>query len=86
MVGMFIHFIAVIGVGLTFTLGFQFNPVAAFLAGAVPAMVCVFGNAWIIQALTLSSRSHGKAVSSDVKALISVATDGTNGPVAETQS
>lgn len=86
MVGMFIHFVAVIGVGLTFTLGFQFNPVAAILAGAVPAMVCVFGNAWIVQALALSLHSQGKAASSDVEALISVATDGVNGPVSETQS
>lgn len=86
MVGMFIHFGAVVGVGLTLTLSFQFNPVAAILAGAAPAMICVFGNAWIVQALTTSSGSSESPVSSESEGLISAVVDGTNGHVAETLS
>lgn len=54
-VGMYVHFGSVDGGSLALILLFAFNPAVALLTSLAPAMVCVFGSAWIVQALTYST-------------------------------
>ena len=57
MLTLFVHFTAVIAGGLYLTVNMHFNPITAIFVGFLPAMVFVFANAWIVQALTAGSSS-----------------------------
>ncbi len=85
-VGMYVHFAAVVGIGLTLKLGFDFHPLTAILGGALPAMICVFGNAWIVQSLNVKSLQNTTPDSSISKASDSLDAGDINGHFAETQS
>jgi len=58
MVTLLVHFTAVVAGGLFMTVIMHFHPATAIFVGSLPAMVFVFANAWIVQALPAGSYSH----------------------------